>query len=595
MQQTNFSQTWDLDVIFPGGSTSPEFAKFLGQLAEDIDTSRAVLASSAKPSAEAFVAWVLRIQDIAARMRQAGAFVSCLNAQNVRDAEAKLLRGRTTQLSAALTGLFTALEAHILHMDSVAWDHVLTHESIQPIRFALEERKRRAADKLDSQQETMISDLAVDGYHAWEDLYNVIVGRMSITVEENGKPLELSMGQASNRMSDPDHKIREMIFGKWENAWAGEAELAASALNHLAGQRLTVYKHRNWDAVLKEPLDVNRMEQATVDAMWSAIRQNKAPFVQFLERKAKLLGLEKLGWADVDAPLGDASHVYTYEEARAFIVSHFARFDPEMAKFSNDCFEKRWIEAEDRPGKQPGGFCTSFPVSDETRIFVTFSGTPSNLATLAHELGHAYHQRVMRGLPPFSQNYAMNVAETASTFAEAIVADASVQQATSKAGRIALLEDKVSRSVAMFMNIHARYLFETQFYEARRAGLLSVEALNALMVSAQKEAYCDALSSYHPHFWASKMHFYITRVPFYNFPYTFGYLFSSGIYARARTEGPVFAEKYVNLLRDTGRMRVEDLAAKHLGVDLTKPDFWLSAVKLAVDDAQVFLAETADL
>jgi oligoendopeptidase F len=214
------------------------------------------------------------------------------------------------------------------------------------------------------------------------------------------------------------------------------------------------------------------------------------------------------------------------------------------------------------------------------------------MSTLAHELGHAYHQHVMNDMPALAQEYAMNVAETASTFAEMIVSDAAVKQASTDEERLALLEDKIQRSVAFFMNIHARFLFETEFYEERQKGLVSVEKLNEMMESAQRRAYKDALGEYHPHFWASKLHFYITSVPFYNFPYTFGYLFSSGLYAAAQREGAAFEDKYIALLRDTGSMTVEELASKHLGVDLTQPDFWQSAVDLAIADVEQFLRMT---
>jgi oligoendopeptidase F len=263
-----------------------------------------------------------------------------------------------------------------------------------------------------------------------------------------------------------------------------------------------------------------------------------------------------------------------------------------MAAFSVQAFERSWIEAEDRAGKRPGGFCASFPVAGETRIFMTFGGTANNVATLAHELGHGYHQHVMTDMPALAQGYAMNVAETASTLAEMIVADAAVKKASSDEERIILLEDKIQRAIAFFMNIHSRFIFETNFYEERRQGLVSVERLNELMVSAQKQAFKDSLSSYHPHFWAAKLHFYATDVPFYNFPYTFGYLFSAGIYAKALDEGASFEDEYVSLLRDTGSMTVEDLAQKHLGVDLTKPDFWQSAVDMAIEDVKQFMALT---
>jgi oligoendopeptidase F len=198
----------------------------------------------------------------------------------------------------------------------------------------------------------------------------------------------------------------------------------------------------------------------------------------------------------------------------------------------------------------------------------------------------------MNKLPYLSQNYAMNVAETASTFSEMIVSDAAKSAAKTKEERIAFLSDKLERCVALLMNIHARFLFETRFYEERKQGVVSVERLNQLMTDAEREAYLDTLDVYHPTFWASKLHFYITNWPFYNFPYTFGFLFSTGIYVQALQEGPAFAEKYNALLRDTGRMTTEQLAQQHLGIDLTKPDFWSSALDYLMRDVDEFLELT---
>jgi oligoendopeptidase F len=223
---------------------------------------------------------------------------------------------------------------------------------------------------------------------------------------------------------------------------------------------------------------------------------------------------------------------------------------------------------------------------------MTYSGTPSNISTLAHELGHGFHTYAMRDLHLLNRSYAMNVAETASTFAEMIVSDASVKNAKSEEEKLALLEEKVQRSVALLMNIHARFLFESRFYTERKQGNVSAERLNELMAEAQKEAYGNALDEYHPSFWASKLHFYITGVPFYNFPYTFGYLFSLGIYAQALKEGKGYEEKYIALLKDTASMTVEDLSMKHLKADLTKPEFWESAVQLCIDDVEEFLSLT---
>jgi len=587
---------WNLENFFPGGSHSPQFEQFLKDLVKQIASFHANTKASPVPQTlEAAIEWsslLTEMQDIAKKVRQAGAFVSCLNAQNVKDEKAKLLSGQLKQISASYAAVLTLLDDQILNIPEDVWAKLLEQESIKPIAFPLNERRTKAKDKMAPEMETLANDLAVDGYHAWGEMYNTIVGRMTIPFEEDGVIKNLSVGQAQNMMNSGDRSVREKVFRIYEEAWAKEADLNSAVLNHLAGFRINLYKHRGWDSIHKEPLEYNRMKEETLHAMWNTIEKNKEIYVSYLDRKAKLLGLSKLSWFDVDAPLGTNNKKVTYEEAAEFIVEHFRKFSPRMADFAAKAFEERWIEAEDRPGKRPGGFCTSFPLSKESRIFMTFSGSASNVSTLAHELGHAYHQHVMNDLPQMAQGYAMNVAETASTFAELIVSDAAVKAAKDPAEQLALLEDKVNRGIAFFMNLHARFIFETNFYEERKKGLVSIDRLNELMVNAQKEAYRDALAEYHPYFWESKLHFYLTGVPFYNFPYTFGYLFSSGIYARALAEGPAFEQKYVDLLRDTGSMKVEDLAMKHLGADLTKPDFWQSAIDLSVADVKEFLKLT---
>jgi oligoendopeptidase F len=593
--QKALSQTWDLDSIFPGGSESSELISYLETLETDIRALRGEVTTGEENSLENIGRWrelFQSIQNISGRLKQASAFIACLNAQDVKDRKAKLLNGRVQQIIASYSSVLNVMDQQILQLPEANWETLLNDEYIKAIRFPLEEIRRRAKEKLSPEQEALAGDLAVDGYHAWSDLYSTVVGRIGILFENEGKTIQLSVGQAENKMLSGDRAVRSQVFDQFEKVWANESELCANALNHLSGFRINLYRHRGWDSVLKEPLDINRMSEKTLQAMWDSIDRKKDRFVDYIKRKAKLLGLEALSWYDVSAPLGSSVNSVNYNEGAAFIVEQFGRFSPKMADFAEKAFEERWIEAEDRSGKRPGGFCTSFPGKKQSRIFMTYSGTASNVATLAHELGHAYHQHVMNDLPTLTQNYAMNVAETASTFAEMIVADAAVKNASSDEEKLALLEEKVERSVSFFMNIHARFLFETKFYEARKKGLVGVEELNTLMENAQKTAYKGALDRYHPYFWASKLHFYITRVPFYNFPYTFGYLFSSGVYARALEEGKTFENKYIELLKDTGRMTVETLASRHLGVDLTKPDFWQSAVDLAVADVDEFLRLT---
>lgn len=585
-------KTWDLDSFFKGGSQSEEFKGYIEKLSQSLRAFQDMTDAFEPPETPADAGRLTALLDAfeqnSVKLQQAGAFVSCLQAQNISDQKANEHKSFMHQLVADFQSSLVTLDHKLVEIDQGVWEELLKTPGLREVSYILNERRERVAEKLSPDKEKLIGSLAVDGYHAWDDLYHIVVGKMTIPFEEK----QLSVGQAENMMSHQDRTVRKTVFERINHAWEREQDIFSSTLNHLAGFRLETYKARGWQDVLKEPLQINRMKKETLDTMWQVIIENKQPFVQFLNRKASMLGLEKLNWYDVEAPIGSAGKEYSYDEAANLIVSQFSTFGRKLSAFTEKAFRDRWIEAEDRSGKRVGGFCTSFPDSGESRIFMTFSGSASNVSTLAHELGHAFHQEAMLNVRPLNRSYAMNVAETASTFAEMIVADATVNQAETKEEKLVLLEDKVQRSVAFFMNIHARFLFETRFYEERKRGIVPADRLNELMEEAQKEAFCGALDEYHPLFWASKLHFHITRVPFYNYPYTFGYLFSLGIYALALEEKNTFEEKYIALLRDTASMTVEDLAMKHLGADITKRDFWENAIKLAVQDAETFLQMT---
>lgn len=590
MTTSLYSDVWDLEVFFKGGSSSEGFAAHLQEIENHIILFEKEVHNwqpvNDVSDVEKLSAHIALFEKTAKKLRQAGAFVSCLEAQNTSDKKAGMHRAAITGLSAAFQSALTVFDGKLTGYKDEVWKELMAAEALSELAFVLTERREQAAEKLSEAEESLINALGVDGYHGWGQMYDVIVGTVKIAYNNE----LLSVGQAANLFSDPDRHVRKEVFAAWEKAWKEKEDYLAKTLNHLAGFRLNVYKKRGWDSPLKEPLAINRMEKETLDSMWEVISKAKQPFVKFLHKKAELLGLEKLSWYDLDAPIGSAQSKVSYQEGAEFILKHFADFGKEKAAFAEMAFQDRWIEAEDRAGKKPGGFHTFFPESGQSRIFMTYSGTPSNISTLAHELGHGFHTYAMRDLHMLNRNYAMNVAETASTFAEMIVSDAAVKNASSKDEKLALLEDKIQRSVSLLMNIHARYIFETRFYEERKAGIVSAERLDELMLEAQKEAYGDALSEYHPSFWSSKLHFYITGVPFYNFPYTFGYLFSLGIYAQALEEGSGYEEKYIALLKDSASMKVEDLAAKHLQADLAKPDFWEKAVEMCISDVEEFFS-----
>ncbi|EUJ51610.1 M3 family oligoendopeptidase [Paenilisteria rocourtiae] len=597
----NYTLIWDLDSIYSGGSGSEELATALSETANEIALFKQAVSNwpipGSKEDVSEFLLLINQNADITKQLMNAAAFLECLSSADTRDLKAVELTGSVYQQLSELETIENEWHEKFALVPDALWTSLLTENGLSEIAFVLNEARDNRKKKGTREEEAVINALSVDGYRGWSDHYDTVVATIRIPVVIDGEEKQVSAGQALNLLSHPDRTVRVAVFEAYGKAWQEQSQLFSDTLNHLAGFRLAVYRARKWDDVLAEPLAINRLDEKTLATMWEVIEKHKTTFVAFLNRKAQLFDIEKLSFHDVFAPLTLDSEPkkYTYQEGADFILTQFAKFSPKMASFAKHAFEQQWIEAEDRDNKRPGGFCTDIPMEKESRIFMTYDGAPGTVATLAHELGHAFHSHVIREEPFENTNYAMNVAETASTFAEMIIADASVKEAATKEEKIILLEDKIGRSIAFFMDIRARFLFETRFYEARKKGIVSADRLNEIMKEAQREAYQDALSEYHPQFWSSKLHFYIADVPFYNFPYTFGYLFSLGIYHQAIVEGSGYEDKYIALLQDTGAMTTEQLAQKHLNIDLTKPDFWESALAIAVGDVEEFLDLTNDL
>ncbi len=597
-----YNETWDLDAIYPGGVTGEAFQNAVQSLSKKRDDLIKEMQAFDVNLADA----PSRLADIIGQrdtylndFSTAITFAQMASDANMRDEAASAAVNKVATLNQAYEIASKVLDKQLASLSDEDFESFLTEPRLAEIAFTLREARRDAKRLLDDQAEALLSELEIDGLNGWSNTYSTTASVMTISVDLDDGHHDYSVGQAMNNMyADPKPENRAKIFEAWENTFSQYGPIFADVLNHLAGYRLTVQKAHGYQDFMEEPLEYNRIKGETVNAMWQAVADNKDTFVQFLNRKKDLLGLAELNWQDVDAPLNFADTkptTYSYDEACDFVVENFRTFGDKLADFAQYALDNRWVEAENRSGKRPGGYCTETINGNETRIFMTFTGSRNDTSTLAHELGHAFHSHVLKDEAVSNQAYAMNVAETASTFAELILADANLKQATSKSERLQLLNAKMENAIAMFMNIRARYLFETAFYTERQDGFVSESRLNELMTEAQEEAFGGGVNQLHPHFWASKLHFFIDDVPFYNFPYTFGYLFSLGIYAEYLENPDNFEERYIALLKDTGRMTTEDLAMKHLGVDLTKADFWQAAIDLVTKDVEEFLAESKDL
>ena len=412
-------------------------------------------------------------------------------------------------------------------------------------------------------------------------LYDQLAGTLACDIEAQGTTRRVGLAQASGLMMAADDGMREAAWRAVNRAWDEHAETCAAAINAIAGWRLEMCQRRSQAGAvhfMDAPLHANRMEAGTLAALMDAARE-AVPLARRAARlQARAYGKSRFGPWDLRAPApatdGDAEAPMPYRHAVDLIAEAYGNVDPSMGEFVSMMAERRWIEGRVAPRKRPGAYCTRFAKSRTPRVYMTFTGAASDIIVLAHELGHAFHAWVMRDLPASQLRYGMGVAETASTFGETVVRDAMLARATSPAEELAMVWEEASALTSFVLNIPTRFEFERGFYEARAARPLRPAELKDRMSAAWEQWYGDSLAEPDPLFWASKLHFYITGLSFYNFPYLFGYLFSLGVYARRQTLGDEFFPRYVALLRDTGRMTAEELAARHLEVDIGQPEFW---------------------
>jgi oligoendopeptidase F len=597
-KEPQFSQSWDLDSLLPHPETDGFRAKLAGfrselaRVAEESD--RLPPLSRSTSSAGAWGEFLERYAAVAATASDLSSFVSCHAAAEAGNKLFQQLEATLASFEPDKERIATNVELALRDLSPDDLGAVsAAHPTLAANAFFLQDRRQRAGLRLPKELESLAADLAVDGIHAWSRLYDRISGALRVRVMERGDVVEKSPGQVS--LDSPERSVRENNFFAADKSWTSIADTCAEALNHIAGTRLAIYKRLGLTSHLDPPLCYNRMTRATLDAMWSAVVARKRVLLKYLAKKAQLLGLDRLAWYDLHAPLPQAASLgersLSYDQACEHVLKTFHGFSSNLGKFAETAMTKKWLEVENRPGKRQGGFCTWFPTARQSRIFMTFTNSPDSMSTLAHELGHAYHSHVLKDRPFFLQDYPMNLAETASTFAEAVLNEERLKAASSRDEQLVLLDGMLADAVVYMMNIHARFLFEDRFHLERATGEIPAARLSELMRAAQQDAYCDGLAAdgWNPNFWVSKLHFYISSLPFYNFPYTFGFLLSTGVYALAGEFGSQFAERYERLLLATGSLPTEQAVQSTLGYDLTQATFWNKSLDVVERRVEQFL------
>jgi pepF/M3 family oligoendopeptidase len=586
---------WDMSVVY-AGLDAPEFAAGFAALLADIEGLVAQFDAAGLDAAagtavdDATVALFERLIESWNRVLTANhqmiAYVQSFVATDSRNttalgrmSELQAQGVRLQQLSTRFTAWVGAMDVEaLIGRSTVARDHA----------FMLRQAKIRATHLMGAGEESLAAELSLTGSTAWGTLYGTFTSQLQVPVALPDGPQTLPMPAVRNLAYERDRAVRQAGFEAEIAAWTANAVPLAAALNGIQGEVLTLAARRRWESPLDLSLFRNNIDRATLDAMMTAARESFPDFRRYLRAKARLLGVPTLAFYDLFAPVGENTRVWEYGDATQFIVEQFGTFSPRLQTFAARAFEENWIDAEPRPGKRDGAFCMWLR-NDESRIMANYKPAFPGLSTLAHELGHGYHNLNLAGRTYLQRSTPMTLAETASTFCETIIRRSSLAQADAQEG-IAILEAALQATCQQVVDITSRFQFEQGAFELRRRRDVGVEEFKALMLESQRDTYGDGLdpNSLHPYMWAAKGHYYSPN-SFYNYPYMFGLLFGLGLYARYEADPAGFRAGYDRLLSSTGLADAATLAAD-FGIDTRTPAFWQASLAVIRADIDRFEA-----
>ena len=564
---------WSLDVLYKG-LDDPKFAEDRKKLTAMIDEMNALADEWEKnPGADR-----REMTKRTLELREKGelliydllGYLSLRQAADTRDTEAAGMQG-TIENELTKTAKAEVVLDRLISSEGTPEELIGDDPFLKEYKFYLGEIFKRAAHRLSDDAEEMYVKMNLTGGSAWSKLFDYLTA--TLEVDYNGEKTNLST--IRGKATDPDREVRRAAYEAELAAYPKIADSVAFSLNNIKSQVIMMARERGYESPLDQTLKESNMKRETLDAMLSAMVDYMPKFREYMRAKARYIGAgERLKWYDIVAPLGQSLKKYTKEEAHKYLVESFSAFSEDMAEMMDRAFKEEWIDFDPRPGKVGGAFCAGLLGHEQARILTNFDGSFDSVDTLAHELGHAYHDKHTDCHRPLNHDYCMQVAETASTFNETLIMKKAVSEAKGEE-KLALLDSLLAGVNQTVVDIYSRYLFESEVFARCEEEQLMPADLCEIMLRAQEESYGDGLDpeKRHPYMWACKSHYYSEGLSFYNFPYAFGQLFAMGLYSQYEKEGAAFVPKYQALLRATPVSTVEETAAM-AGIDVTKKEFW---------------------
>lgn len=576
---------WSLDVLYKGYQDTA-FQNDFNQLKELITSIKKYVGSLDQvKQTEALPELINYLEEYKILYGKLYAYLSLRQSTNTTDSETVALLGKLEETDSTLSKEKAMIHKYIGRIPNL--DQIIAeNEKLKNYDFLLNEIIKEAKHTLSDEVEEAITKMNLSAGSAWSMMHQYLTS--TVVVDYKGE--EITLSSIRNLAYDPDQTIRKAAYEAEIAAYHKIKDAVAFALNNIKSQVNTIAELRGYESPLAMTLENARMKRETLDAMFTAMKEYMPKFHAYLRKKAVILGHKNgLPWYDLFAPLGESNHVFTTEEAKDYLVTHFRGFSDDLADLIETAFDNDWIDFFPHPGKVGGAFCFNLPYIKQSRILTNYDNTLSDVVTLAHELGHAYHGYNIQDHLPLNTDYSMPVAETASNFNELIIMNAAIKESEGKE-KLALLESQLQDTTQIICDIYSRYLFESAVFEKRKDSFLFPDELEKLMLDAQKEAYGDGLdpSCLHPYMWICKGHYYSEALSFYNFPYAFGGLFARGLYAKYQEEGAGFVPKYRDILKATTVKSVEDVASM-ADIDLTTPDFWRKSLQTVADSIDLFL------
>lgn len=447
--------------------------------------------------------------------------------------------------------------------------------------FFLLEEADHSRYMMSEPEEILANQLTLSGGDAWGNLQGTLTSQKTVQFELEGKLLTLPMPALINLRSHPDAAVREQAYKLEMATWEEMKEPLAACLNGVKGETNTLNKKRGRTDCLQSSLEMARIDHEILDVMLDAIEDSLPMFRRYFQTKARFLGSEKLPWWSLFAPLGKTDTTYSFDQAKELILDNLNQFSPELSAFAQTAFDRHWIDAEQRPGKRGGAYCMGVDAFKESRILCNFDGSLDQVMTLAHELGHGFHNycAFQVNKTQLQTRTPMTLAETASIMNETIMFHALLKSVSQPEEELALLETKISGDAQVVVDILSRFYFEKEVFARRDKSTLSADEISEVMLQAQRDAYGDGLDEnvLNRYAWTWKPHYYSPGLSFYNYPYTFGLLFGTGLYSIYQQRGRAFVNDYKALLSSTGEAPAAELASR-FGIDIRSKDFWRNSL-----------------